>query len=349
MANFTSQIGSHLDPNATTLTRHLMSTLMADEVDEDGPGGELVTLLVTVQSIVKNISAAVRRAGIFTLQGAHQGGQSINVQGEEQQKLDIVANSMFINFLRNSYTCCFLVSEEMDNVVEVEPEKQGSYVVCFDPLDGSNNIECLASIGSIFAVYKRKTKLGFEPPDVTRDVLNPGRELVAAGYALYGSATVMILTTGDGVQGFVLDPTIGEFMMTQPRMRIPGPFVQYSVNESYSATWDKRIRKFVEEKKVGRDNPIPQRYIGTFIADFHRTLTYGGIFMYPNNKATPHGKLRLLYECNPSSFIIEQAGGRGTDGETDILDLKPKTIHDRCQVFLGAKEEIETLHKFLRE
>jgi len=308
----------------------------------------LVSLLVTIQDVAKNISAAVRRAGIFTLQGAHKGGNSMNIQGEEQQKLDILANTIFINFLRNSYTCSLLVSEEMDNVVEVEPEKQGSYVVCFDPLDGSNNIECLASIGSIFAVYKRKTKLGFEPPDVNRDVLNrSGRDLVAAGYALYGSATVMILTTGNGVQGFVLDPTIGEFIMTQPDIKMKDAFRQYSVNEAYSPTWDPRVQKFINDKKTDKDHPVPQRYIGTFIADFHRTLTYGGIFLYPNNRASPGGKLRLLYECNPASMIMEQAGGRGTNGKDNILDIMPKTIHDRCQVFIGANDEIETLHKIL--
>jgi len=335
-----------MDPNFPTLTRHLMSTLM-NSPDQDG--SELVSLLITIQSIVKNISAAVRRAGIFNILGAQKGGSCINVQGEEQQKLDVLANTTFINFLRNSYTCCFLVSEEMDKVVEVESEKQGSYVVCFDPLDGSNNIECLVSVGSIFAVYKRKTVAGVEPADIEKDVLNPGRELVAAGYALYGAATMMVLSTGKSVNGFILDPSIGEFMLTKPSIQMKPAFMQYSVNESYSPSWNPQIQKFIEDKKNGGDKPIPQRYIGTFIADFHRTLMYGGIFLYPNNKASPNGKLRLLYECNPASFIMEVAGGMGTIGKQNILDIQPTTIHDRTQVFLGAKEDIKELHRYLEK
>jgi len=329
-----------LNPDTPTLTRHLLATLMSRT---DIEGLELFTLLTTIQSIVKNISSAVRRAGISKLFGT-QG--SVNVQGEEQQKLDILANQVFINNLRNSYTSCLLVSEEMDNVVEVETEKSGRFVVCFDPLDGSNNIDCLASIGSIFAVYRRKTEKGMEPPSVVEDVLQPGRNLVAAGYALYGSATMMVLSTGNGVDGFIYDPSIGEFVLTKPKITMKAAKRQYSVNESYSPSWDKRILAFVNKKKQG-NKPIPQRYIGTFIADFHRTLMYGGIFLYPNNKHMPNGKLRLLYECNPASFIMEQAGGFGTNGSQNILDIQPKTIHDRSQVFIGAKEEIEELRKHL--
>jgi len=329
-----------LNPDTPTLTRHSLDTLMKRT---DVEGAELVSLLVTIQSIVKNISSAVRRAGISKLFGA-QG--STNVQGEEQQKLDILANQVFINFLRNSYTSCLLVSEEMDNVVEVETEKSGRFVVCFDPLDGSNNIDCLASIGSIFAVYRRTTQKGLEAPSVENDVLQPGKNLIAAGYALYGSACMMVLSTGQGVDGFIYDPSIGEFVLSKPKIQMKPARRQYSVNESYSVSWDKRILDFVNSKKEG-ENPIPQRYIGTFIADFHRTLMYGGIFLYPNNAAMPNGKLRLLYECNPASFIMEQAGGMGSNGTQRILDIQPQTIHDRTQVFLGAKEEIEELHRYL--
>ena len=234
----------------------------------------------------------------------------------------------------------------MDNVVEVETEKSGRFVVCFDPLDGSNNIDCLASIGSIFAVYRRTTQKGLEAPSVENDVLQPGKKLIAAGYALYGSACMMVLSTGQGVDGFIYDPSIGEFVLSKPKIQMKPARRQYSVNESYSVSWDKRILDFVNSKKEG-ENPIPQRYIGTFIADFHRTLMYGGIFLYPNNAAMPNGKLRLLYECNPASFIMEQAGGMGSNGTQRILDIQPQTIHDRTQVFLGAKEEIEELHRYL--
>eukprot|EP00095_Tigriopus_kingsejongensis_P006775 maker-scaffold637_size121548-snap-gene-0.25 protein:Tk06775 transcript:maker-scaffold637_size121548-snap-gene-0.25-mRNA-1 annotation:"fructose- -bisphosphatase 1" len=326
-----------LNSNALTLMRHCLNNLMDKP---DGP--ELVSLLVSIQSVVKNIGAAVRRAGISRLFGTEG---SINVQGEEQQKLDILANQTFINYLGNSYATCLLVSEEMDNVVEVESEKQGSFIVCFDPLDGSNNIDCLASIGSIFAIYKRKTPKG-TPPSL-EDVLQPGRNLVASGYALYGSALMMVLTTGNGVNGFIMDPSIGEFVLTKPNITMNQTIRrQYSVNESYWCSWEPNIKEYISSKKQG-ENPIPQRYIGTFIADFHRTLMYGGIFLYPNNKATPNGKLRLLYECNPAAFIIEQAGGKGTNGEGNILDIPPATIHDRTQVFLGSIHEIEDLHRYM--
>ncbi|XP_059096655.1 fructose-1,6-bisphosphatase 1-like [Tigriopus californicus] len=328
-----------LNSNSLTLTRHCLNNL-TNKPD----GQELVSLLVSIQSVVKNIGAAVRRAGISRLFGAEG---SINVQGEEQQKLDILANQTFINYLGNSFATCLLVSEEMDNVVEVENEKQGNFIVCFDPLDGSNNIDCLASIGSIFAIYKRKTPKGTAPS--LEDVLQPGRQLVAAGYALYGSALMMVLSTGNGVNGFILDPSIGEFVLTKPNITMNQTIRrQYSVNESYRNSWDPKIQHYIDTKKHG-DEPIPQRYIGTFIADFHRTLMYGGIFLYPNNAASPAGKLRLLYECNPASFIIEQAGGRGTNGKEDILDIQPITIHDRTQVFLGSKHEIVDLHKCLHQ
>jgi len=320
-----------------TLTRHCVD-LLARRSD-DGP--ELCNLLVTLQSVAKNIGSAVRRAGVARLYGA-QG--AVNVQGEEQQKLDVIANQIFITLLRSSGTTCLLVSEEMDNVVEVESERQGSFIVCFDPLDGSNNIDCLATVGSIFAIYRRKSPPRSAPS--LDDVLQPGRSLVAAGYALYGSACMLVLSTGHGVDGFIYDPSIGEFVLSKPQIRInQGRRRQYSVNESYSASWDRRVLDFVNSKKQG-DAPIAQRYIGTFIADFHRTLMYGGIFLYPNNASTPGGKLRLLYECNPASFIVEQAGGRGTDGKDNILDLQPRTIHDRTQVFLGSTAEIQELHKY---
>ncbi|XP_040574785.1 fructose-1,6-bisphosphatase 1 isoform X2 [Lepeophtheirus salmonis] len=321
-------------------TDTLSQSLMCDLMNKEG-GAELVGLVVTLQSICKNISAAVRRAGISRLFGAHG---SINIQGEDQQKLDILANQIFIKQLTKSCTTCLLVSEEMDNVVEVEPEKAGNYIVCFDPLDGSNNIDCLASIGSIFAVYKRKTPKG--SPPTLEDVLQPGKNLIAAGYALYGSATVMMLSTGSGVDKYILDPSTGEFLLSERNIKISSDRVQYSVNESYSGSWDPKILDFVENKKKG-PNPTPQRYIGTFIADFHRTLMYGGIFLYPANKFSPKGKLRLLYECNPASFLMQQAGGIGSTGKEHVLDIKPRTIHDRCPVYLGAIKEIDQLHSFL--
>ncbi|RXG60617.1 Fructose-1,6-bisphosphatase 1 [Armadillidium vulgare] len=278
--------GQTLDTDYVTLTRFIIG----EQKKILYATGELTQLLVSIQTACKAISSAVRKAGIAKLYGM---AGDINVQGEEVKKLDVLSNELFINMLRSSFTTCLLVSEENKTVIEVEKERQGKYVVCFDPLDGSSNIDCLVSIGSIFAVYRKNTET---EPSVD-DALQPGRTLVAAGYALYGSATMLVLSTGNGVNGFMLDPA----------------------------------------KKAGA------RYIGSMVADVHRTLKYGGIFMYPATADAPKGKLRLLYECNPMAFLIENAGGLATNGKMHILDIQPSDIHQRSPIFLGSKDDVQEI------
>uniref|UniRef100_T1IMY3 Fructose-1,6-bisphosphatase 1 n=1 Tax=Strigamia maritima TaxID=126957 RepID=T1IMY3_STRMM len=269
-----------------------------------------------------------------------------NVQGEEQKKLDIVANNLFINMLRSSFTTCLMVSEENENVIEVETENQGKYIVCFDPLDGSSNIDCLVSIGSIFCIYR---KLSAGPPTV-QDALQPGRNIVAAGYAVYGSATMVVLTTGQGVNGFMLDPSIGEFILTDPDIKIKPRGNIYSINEGYAQYWDKVVTQYVHTKKFPKNGkPYIARYIGSMVADIHRTLKYGGIFLYPATTESPKGKLRLLYECNPMAFIMEQAGGKATNGSMPILDMKPESIHQRAPAFLGSSDDVDDIIKLIAE
>lgn len=321
--------GNAIDTNCMTLTRHVL----AEQRKIPGASGDLTQLLNSLQSAIKAVSSAVRRAGIANLYGI--AGQ-VNVQGEEVKKLDVLANELFINLLRSSFTTCMLVSEEDETVIEVEVEKQGKYIVCFDPLDGSSNIDCLVSIGSIFAIFK---KLSDDGAPSMKDALQPGRKCVAAGYALYGSATMMVLSTGNGVNGFLLDPAIGEFVLTDPDMKVKPRGNIYSINEGYTNNWDKSIQEYVASKKMGK--PYGSRYVGSMVADVHRTLKYGGIFMYPATKDAPSGKLRLLYECIPMAFIMEQAGGSASTGSIPILDVQPEKLHQRCPVILGSKEDVQ--------
>ncbi|KAG0717500.1 Fructose-1,6-bisphosphatase 1 [Chionoecetes opilio] len=258
----------------------------------------------------------------------------VNVQGEEVKKLDVLANDLFINMLSSSYSTCLMVSEENTTVIEVEKERQGKYVVCFDPLDGSSNIDCLVSIGSIFSIYRKTTE---SEPNVS-DALQPGNQLVAAGYALYGSATMMVISTGNGVNGFMLDPSIGEFVLTDPSMTIKERGKIYSLNEGYANLWDPAVTEYVKGKKAKKAGA---RYIGSMVADVHRTIKYGGIFMYPATSDTPKGKLRLLYECIPMAFLVQQAGGKATTGKMPILDIQPTDIHQRVPIFLGSSGDVQ--------
>ncbi|KAK5976509.1 Fructose-1 6-bisphosphatase [Trichostrongylus colubriformis] len=229
----------------------------------------------------------------------------------------------------------------------VDESKQGHYIVTFDPLDGSSNIDCLVSIGTIFGIYRKR---GNGAPTLA-DVLRPGKEMVAAGYALYGSATIVVLTTGNGVNGFTLDPSIGEFILTHPNMQCKSKGSIYSLNEGYAPTWTKGVAEYIRTRK----EPAPgkkamgQRYVGSMVADVHRTLLNGGIFLYPATASSPNGKLRLLYECNPMAMILEQAGGLATTGKMRILDVVPKTIHDRSPIILGSKEDVEEAMEYIRK
>lgn len=316
-----------------TLTRFVL----AQQKMHKDASGDLTQLIVGLQTAIKAVAAAVRRAGIANLYGI---AGNTNVQGEEQKKLDILANDLFINMLKSSYATAMMVSEENEDEITVEKEKQGKYIVCFDPLDGSSNIDCLVSIGSIFGIYK---KLG---DTVNKsDALQPGRQLVCAGYALYGSATMVVLgLPGSGVNGFMLDPSLGEFMLTDPNMKVKPRGKIYSINEGYAAQWDAAVTAYVHEKKNPKSGKAyGARYIGSMVADVHRTLKYGGIFMYPASKDSPNGKLRLLYEGNPMAFIMELAGGKATNGKIPILDVVPTGFHCREPIFLGSPEDVDEL------
>jgi len=323
---------SAIDTNCMNLTRFVL----AEQRKVPQATGEMTQLLVAIQSAVKAISSAVRKAGIAQLFGM---AGDVNIQGEEVKKLDVLSNDVFINMMKSSFSTCLLVSEEDECAIEVDLGQAGKYVVCFDPLDGSSNIDCLVSIGSIFAIYRR---LDDKTPATVADALQSGRKCVAAGYALYGSATMLVISlgVGMGVNGFMLDPSIGEFVLTDPNMRIKDKGKIYSLNEGYANAWDPAVKEYVQRKK---DVQAGCRYIGSMVADVHRTIKYGGIFMYPATTTSPNGKLRLLYECNPMAFLVEQAGGMAVDGHKPILDIQPKAIHERAPIFLGSKNDVQEI------
>nr|AKG51683.1 fructose-1,6-bisphosphatase 1 [Oryzias sinensis] len=319
------------DTNVLTLTRFVL-----EEGRKAQGTGELTNLLNSICTAVKAISSAVRKAGIANLYGI---AGSTNVTGDQVKKLDILSNDLVINMIKSSFSACVLVSEEDEHALIVEPDKQGKYIVCFDPLDGSSNIDCLVSIGTIFAIYK-KTSNG-DPCE--KDALQSGRNIVAAGYALYGSATMLVLSTGQGVNGFMLDPAIGEFMLVDRNVRIKKKGKIYSLNEGYAQQFYPDVTEYLQKKKFPEDGSAPygSRYIGSMVADVHRTLVYGGIFLYPANVKSPKGKLRLLYECNPMAFIMEQAGGMATTGSENILDIQPTSIHQRVPVVMGSQDDVQ--------
>lgn len=276
------------------------------------------------------MSAKVRQAGLLDLYGL-QG--HTNVQGEEQKKLDVLANNSFIESLRRSQKVGTMVSEENEELVVGTPS--GRYAAVFDPLDGSSNIDVNISIGTIFGIYRRAA----EGAASEADVLRPGSELVAAGYTMYGSATILMISLGRGVQGFTLDCDAGEFVLSWPDVKIKPSHPIYSVNQGNQIFWDQPTNAFVTSLTDGKAHkPFSHRYVGSMVADVHRTFLYGGIFMYPGDKNSKDGKLRLLYEANPMAFLVEQAGGRATTGTTRILDIVPSSIHQRVPVFLGSRE-----------
>merc|ERR1712018_493451 len=324
-----------IDTNCMTLTRFILAE---QKKHAKGGTGDLTQLLTSIQSAVKAISAAVRRAGISNLFGA---AGDINVQGEAVKKLDVLANDLFINMLRSSYASCLLVSEENDNEIEVETERQGKYIVTFDPLDGSSNIDCLVSIGSIFAIFKKPDD-AVGPPFDGKLALQKGTNIVAAGYALYGSATMMVISVNKEVNGFMLDPAIGEFVLTDPKMTIPKRGKIYSINEGYENKWEPAIFEYVKSKKIG-PKPYGARYIGSMVADVHRTIKYGGVFLYPRTDDAPNGKLRVLYECFPMAFIVELAGGSASDGHKPMLDVVPTGLHVRSPIFLGSADDVDDI------
>jgi fructose-1,6-bisphosphatase I len=307
--------------------------------------GELSNLLYDICLAAKIISRHVRRAGLTDILGDEG---TVNVQGELQQKLDVFANETVRNSVQHTGRTCVLASEEDEEPVPVPPGRPvGKYVLLYDPLDGSSNIDVNVSIGTIFSIHRRVTPEG--GPGTLVDCLQPGRIQVAAGYILYGSSTMLVYTTGHGVHGFTLEPSIGEFLLSHPNIRIPQIGKYYSVNESYWNRWTEGVHQVVAAFKNGAPGVEAKnaRYIGSLVADFHRNLVSGGIFLYAADKKSPHGKLRLLYEAAPLALVVEQAGGAATDGVRPILDIPPLSLHQRTPLIIGSKADVEFATRML--
>lgn len=302
--------------------------------------GDLSSLLYDIVIAAKIVHREVNRAGLADILG--EMGKT-NVQGEDQKKLDVIANDLFIRALRAGEKCTGVASEELDDFVSFG--KKGSskahYVVCMDPLDGSSNIDVNVSIGTIFSIFRTKSE---NTPAELDDFLQPGKDLVAAGYILYGSSTMLVYTTGNGVNGFTLDPSIGEFLLSHPNLKVPSKGSIYSVNEGNYKSMSEGVKAYIEYCKSDENDlgkPYGSRYIGSLVADFHRNLLKGGLYFYPATAKDPNGKLRLLYEAAPLAFIIEQAGGIASDGKQNIMDIVPTQLHQRCPLFIGNKEMVQ--------
>lgn len=306
--------------------------------------GALSGILYDVALAAKLITNKVRRAGLVDILGALE---SENVQGEIQQKLDVFANETIVKAMDHGGRLCAMASEEEPDLIPIPEEfKCGNYVLCFDPLDGSSNIDVNVPVGTIFSVMRKITR-GVRGE--LEDLLQPGRRQVAAGYIIYGSSTMLVYTTGHGVHGFTLDPSIGEFLLSHPDIRIPARGRYLSVNDSYEQYWDENVKALMRRYRGldGHQKAMSVRYVGSLVADFHRNLLGGGVFAYPANTQSPNGKLRLLYECNPLAFVVQQAGGSATTGTGDILDLAPSELHQRSPLYIGSKDDIETAREFL--
>lgn len=305
--------------------------------------GELTMLLRDIGVAAKIVNREVNKAGLLNILGIADGE---NTSGDTVQKLDLFANEKLIDCLKNSGECCGVASEENEDFIPIPSigSKTSKYVVVFDPLDGSSNIDVNVSVGTIFGIYRRKSAPG-TPVDLA-DFLQKGTELVAAGYVLYGTSTLLVYTTGRGVNGFTLDPTIGEFCLSHTDIQIPERGNYYSVNQGYYLKFDVEMRRYID---YCSDMNLRLRYIGSMVSDIHRILFQGGIFLYPNTRKYPQGKLRLLYECNPLSFIVEQAGGRSIDCQLQrILDLDVNHLHQRATIAIGSPGMVDDMEAFVK-
>ncbi len=310
--------------------------------------GALTRLLNDIATAAKIVNREINAAGLVDILGAS--GRD-NVQGESQKKLDVFANDMFITALKGGGECYAIASEENEKVISFSNEfsELGKYVIAMDPLDGSSNIESNVSIGTIFSIYRRITEVG---GGTIEDLLQPGVNLVASGYIIYGSSTMLVYTTGKGVNGFTLDPSVGIFCLSHPGMHFPEKSNIYSVNEGNYVYFPEAVKQYIkycqkDDESSGR--PYTSRYIGSLVADFHRNLIKGGIFLYPGTKKMPDGKLRLLYECNPIAFLAEQAGGKASNGFKRIMEIKPQTLHQRAPLFVGPREMVEKVESYIQE
>ncbi len=324
--------------------------IIGNQKDFKYSSGELSRLMNSIRLAAKVVNHEIRKAGLVDITGA---AGDINIQGEAQQKLDVLANDLFKQTLINREIVCGIASEEEDDFVIVEGQNktnENKYVLLMDPLDGSSNIDVNVSVGTIFSIYRRISPVG--TPATKEDFLQKGNEQVAAGYVAYGTSTMLVFTTGNGVNGFTLNPAIGTFYLSHPNMQFPEIGKIYSVSEGYFTYFQEGMKRFLvhcKDLNEADNRPYTARYVGSLVTDFHRNMIKGGIYIYPSTTITPNGKLRLLYECNPMAFICEQAGGRATDGFTRIMDINPTELHQRVPFFCGSKQMVEKAEEFMTE
>lgn len=302
--------------------------------------GELSRLINSIRLAAKIVNHEVNKAGLVDILGSIG---SDNIQGEDQQKLDVFANDTFIRALTNREIVCGIASEEEDSFINIEGLKEGNenkYVVLIDPLDGSSNIDVNVSVGTIFSIYRRVTPIG--TPVTEEDFLQPGNQQVAAGYIVYGTSTMLVYSTGYGVNGFTLNPAIGTYYLSHPNMMFPEDGNIYSINQGNYSHFPEGVKEYIRYCQANEgDRPYTARYIGSLVSDFHRNMIKGGVYMYPSTKSDPNGKLRLLYECNPMAYLAEQAGGLASDGMKRILDIKPTELHQRVPFLCGSKNMVK--------
>lgn len=309
--------------------------------------GDFTQLLYDIALAAKLISHQTNRAGLADILG---GAGEINVQGEDQQKLDVYADEALVRLCDHTGRLCLMASEEREDVIQIpEQYEKGSYVLVYDPLDGSSNIDVNVSIGTVFGIYRYKE---WETRGRLEDVLQPPRDLVAAGYILFGASTMLVYSTGDGVHGFTLDIEVGEFLLSHPNMRLPEPPAYFSVNHGNLSKWSPAVKRYISwlQGQDGRDAPaLSSRYIGSLVADFHRNLLRGGVFAYPAEIGKPHGKIRLLYEAGPLAYLVHHAGGYASNGYGPILDIEPTGLHQRVPFYIGNRGLVEPIEAFLKE
>jgi len=310
--------------------------------------GELSRLINSIRLAGKIVNHEVNKAGLVDILGA--AGEE-NIQGEDQQKLDVYANEVFINTLVNREIVCGIASEEEDDFITIKggnKKHDNKYIVLMDPLDGSSNIDVNVSVGTIFSIYRRITPDG--TPVTINDFLQPGKQQVAAGYIVYGTSTMIVYSTGHGVNGFTLNPAIGTYYLSHPNMKFPEKGNIYSVNEGNYVHFPEGVKKYIKycQEEEG-ERPYTSRYIGSLVSDFHRNMIKGGIYFYPSTSKNPDGKLRLLYECNPMAFLAERAGGKASNGFNRILDIKPSELHQRVPFFCGNKDMVDKLEDFMQK
>ncbi|MFC6859993.1 class 1 fructose-bisphosphatase [Zunongwangia atlantica] len=332
-----------------TKTRPTLGEFIIDN-QQDFPysTGELSRLIRSIRLAAKVVNHEVNKAGLVDITGA--AGEQ-NVQGEDQQKLDVFANNTFIQTLTNREIVCGIGSEENDEFITIagsRKDHKNKYVVLMDPLDGSSNIDVNVSVGTIFSIYRRVTPIG--TPVTSEDFLQPGNLQVAAGYIIYGTSTMLVYTTGHGVNGFTLNPALGSWYLSHPDMKFPETGNIYSINEGNYAHFPNGVKKYIKycQEEEG-DRPYTSRYIGSMVSDIHRNMIKGGIYIYPKSTKYNKGKLRLLYECNPMAFIVEQAGGKASDGYQRVMDIMPTELHERSAIFCGSKTMVEKAEAFMKE